>query len=63
MKEKVPDEVRQDAPWVTMFADDIAMCSKSVEQVEEILERWSCTREKRNEGLSQQDRHKVRFHL
>ena len=33
-------EVRQEYWWMIMFADDIAICSQSREQVEENLERW-----------------------
>ena len=32
------DEIRQEAPWTMMFADDIVICSESKGQVEEKLE-------------------------
>ena len=34
------DEIRDEAPWTTMFADDIVICSESKEQVEDKLESW-----------------------
>ena len=34
------DEIREEAPWTMMFADDIVICSESNEQVEERLESW-----------------------
>ena len=34
------DEIREDAPWTMMFADDIMSCSESKEHVEEKLESW-----------------------
>ena len=33
------DEIREEAPWTMMFADDIVICSESKEQVEEKLGR------------------------
>ena len=33
------DEIRQEAPWTMMFADDIVICSESKERVEEKLDR------------------------
>ena len=35
-----PDEIRKEAPWTMMFADDIVMCSEIKEHVEEKLESW-----------------------
>ena len=37
---RLTDEVRQESPWNTMFADDIVICSESKEQVDRSLERW-----------------------
>ena len=28
--DRLTDEVRQEAPWTMMFADDIAICSESI---------------------------------
>ncbi|KAK3505959.1 hypothetical protein QTP70_003416 [Hemibagrus guttatus] len=38
--DQLSEEVRQESPWTMMFADDIAICSESREQVEENLGRW-----------------------
>ena len=37
---RMTDEIREEAPWTMMFADDIVICSKSKEQVEDKLESW-----------------------
>ena len=63
------DEIRQEALWTMMFADDIVICSESKEQVEEKLEIWGyalerrgmkvngiCIGEKRNESQWEKDR-------
>ena len=36
--DRMTDEIREDAPWTMVFADDIVICSESKEQVE--LESW-----------------------
>ena len=41
------DEIREEAPWTMMFADDIVICSESREQVEEKLESWRYALERR----------------
>ena len=41
------DDIREEAPWTMMFADDIVICSESKEQVEEKLERWEYALERR----------------
>ena len=38
MMDRMTDEIREEAPWTMMFADDIVICSESKEQVEEKLE-------------------------
>ncbi|KAL7841080.1 hypothetical protein SRHO_G00247710 [Serrasalmus rhombeus] len=45
--DRLTDEVRQEAPWTMMFADDIEICGESREQVEENLERWRFALERR----------------
>ncbi|KAK3556506.1 hypothetical protein QTP70_008302 [Hemibagrus guttatus] len=45
--DQLSEEVRQESPWTMMFADDIVICSESREQVEENLERWRFTLERR----------------
>ena len=38
--DRMTDEIREEAPWTMMFADDIVICSERKEQVEEKLESW-----------------------
>ena len=47
--DRMTDEIREEAPWTMMFADDIVICSESKEQVEEKLESWRFG-EKRDES-------------
>ena len=44
------DDIREEAPWIMMFADDIVICSESKEQLEEKLESWIYASERRNES-------------
>ena len=46
--DRMTDDIREEAPWTMMFADDIVICSESKEQVEEKLE--ICFGEKRDES-------------
>ncbi|KAK3553570.1 hypothetical protein QTP70_005496 [Hemibagrus guttatus] len=50
--DQLSEEVRQESPWTMMFADDIAICSESREQVEENLERWRFALERRGMKVS-----------
>ncbi|KAK3540323.1 hypothetical protein QTP70_029591 [Hemibagrus guttatus] len=50
--DQLSEEVRQPSPWTMMFADDIVICSKSREQVEENLERWRFALERRGMKVS-----------
>ena len=50
--DRLTDEVRQEAPWTMMFADDIAICSENREQVEENLEKWRHALERRGMRVS-----------
>ena len=34
------EELRKEAPWTMMFADDVVICSESKTEVEERLKRW-----------------------
>ena len=45
--DRMTDEIREEAPWTMMFADDIVICSESKEQVEEKLESWRYALERR----------------
>ena len=37
---RMTDDIREEAPWTMMFADDIVICSESKERVEEKQESW-----------------------
>ena len=45
--DRMTHDIREEAPWTMMFADDIVICSKSKEQVGEKLERWIYALERR----------------
>ena len=47
MMDTMTDEMREKAPCIIMFADDIVICSESKEQVEEKLESWRYALERR----------------
>ncbi|KAK3531115.1 hypothetical protein QTP70_011062 [Hemibagrus guttatus] len=50
--DQLSEDVRQESPWTMMFADDIVICSESMEQVEENLERWRFALERRGMKVS-----------
>ena len=50
--DRLTDEVREEAPWCMMFADDIVICRENREQVEESLERWRLALERRGLRVS-----------
>ncbi|KAK3511623.1 hypothetical protein QTP70_013577 [Hemibagrus guttatus] len=50
--DQLSEELRQESPWTMMFADDIVICSESMEQVEENLERWRFALERRGMKVS-----------
>ncbi|KAK3513076.1 hypothetical protein QTP70_000955 [Hemibagrus guttatus] len=50
--DQLSEEVREESPWIMMFADDIVICSESREQVEENLERWRFALERRGMKVS-----------
>lgn len=55
--DKLIGEVRHEAPWTVMFADDSVDRGECREQVEENLERWRfCLGAKRNTGQQEQNR-------
>ena len=45
--DRMTDEIREEAPWTMMFADDIVICSECKEQVDEKLESWRYALERR----------------
>ena len=38
--ERLTDEIRQKAPWLILFADDIILCGENRVVVEDRLEEW-----------------------
>ena len=47
MMDRMMDDIREEAPWTMMFADDIVISTESNEQVEERLESWRYALERR----------------
>ena len=45
--DRITDDIREEAPWTMMFADDIVICCESKERVEEKLESWRYALERR----------------
>ena len=45
--DRMMDDIREEAPWTMMFADDIVICSESKEWVEEKLESCRYALERR----------------
>ena len=48
------EEVRLEAPWNTMFSDDVVLCTKTKEEVEEQLESWRRALEDRGLKVNRQ---------
>ena len=46
------EDVRSEAPWTIMFADDVVICAERQEEVEENLERWRRALEDRGMHIS-----------
>ncbi|XP_063600013.1 uncharacterized protein LOC134776232 [Penaeus indicus] len=46
------DNIRKEAPWSMMFADDVVLCCKGKTELEENLERWRDGLEKRGMKVS-----------
>ena len=44
--DRLTDEVRREPPWTMLFADDIATCKETREEVERRLESWKYALEK-----------------
>ena len=47
MTDRMTDDIREEALWTMMFADDIVICSESKDWVEEKLESWRYALERR----------------
>ena len=45
--DRMTDDIREEAPWTMMFADDIVICSESKERLEQKLESWRYALERR----------------
>ena len=45
--DRMTADIREEAPWTMMFADDIVICSENKERVEEKLESWIYALERR----------------
>ena len=45
--DRITDDIREEAPWTMMFADDIVICSESKERLEQKLESWRYALERR----------------
>ena len=52
LMDRLTDEVRLESLWNMLFADDIVICERSREQVEESLERWQNALERRGMRIS-----------
>ena len=55
--DRITNDIREEAPWIMMFANDIVICSESKEHVEEKLD--ICFREKRNGECRREVRKRV----
>ena len=49
---RMTDDIREEAPWNMVFADDIVSCSESKEQVEEKLKCWRYALDRRGMKVS-----------
>ena len=50
--DRLTDEVRREAPWTMLFADDIVICEETREEVERRLESWKYALERRGMKVS-----------
>ena len=50
--DRLTDQVRQEALWTMLFADDIVICSETKQQAEDNLERWRYALERRGMKVS-----------
>ena len=54
--DRMTDEIREEAPWTMMFADDIVICSESITGRRETGVLEICFGEKRDESQYENDR-------
>ena len=52
--DSLTEGVRREAPWVMMFADDVALCTETKEEMERRLEEWRSRLEDRGMRASRQ---------
>ena len=45
--DKLSEDIREEAPWDMLFADDIVLCTEDIRALEEALEAWRDALEKR----------------
>jgi len=50
--DRLTDEIREDAPWTMLFADDIVLIGKTKEEVQRKVEKWREMLEKRGMKVS-----------
>ncbi|KAI2660071.1 hypothetical protein H4Q32_022673 [Labeo rohita] len=50
--DRLMNRIREEPPWIRMFADDIVICSESREQVEMSLKRWRYALDRRGMKVS-----------
>ena len=52
--DSLTEGVRREAPWAMMFADDVALCTETKEEMERRLEEWRSRLEDRGMRVSRQ---------
>ena len=50
--DRLTDEVRREPPWTMLFVDDIVICEETRKEVEQRLESWKYTLERRGMKVS-----------
>ena len=50
--DSLTENCRKGAPWQMMFADDVVLCARDKQELEEDLERWRDALEKRGMKIS-----------
>ena len=50
--DRMTDDIREEAPWIMMFADDIVICSESKAHIEDKLESWRYALERKGMNVN-----------